>query len=161
VTAGTLLNSTFAQAYPSGFTVGGAHLMTFTQVDRLMTYITTQSGGAAPLDQNLLNPDSSSSGVFGAQVVTLQINVDYAAANRIGGTFDLGDLRFCGTSLSALNNMTVAEFLSIANLVLGGDTAQPFTVGTTSSIVNSLNQAFVDGTPSTFAQTFLFSAPCP
>lgn len=161
MTARSLLNSTFAQLYPSGFIVGGAHVISFTQSDRLATYITTQSGPAAPLDQNLLNPDSSSSGVFGAQVVTLQLNVDYNETNHISGLYDLGDLRFCGTSLSALNNKTVAEFLATANLILGGDTTQAFTVGTTSSIVNSLNQAFDGGTPSTFAQTFLFSAPCP
>jgi hypothetical protein len=80
-----------------------------------------------------------------------------------GGTFPtaFGDLYLCNfTSPVAVNGLTVRGFLAEANVLLGGGTAA-FTIGDTMPIIGSLNLAFLDGTPSSFAHDHVVAGGCP
>jgi hypothetical protein len=65
--------------------------------------------------------------VFGGNVLALQLDVDFSDAGVLGGTSGLafGDLRMCNfTTLSALNGMTVRQYLALVNTLLGGGTGR-------------------------------------
>jgi len=59
-----------------------------------------------------------------------------------------------------LNGQTVNQFLATANNLLGGDTA-PFGASVAAAVAHEVNVAFVNGTPSTFAQASLVNGSCP
>jgi hypothetical protein len=59
-----------------------------------------------------------------------------------------------------LNGQTIRQFLATANQILGG-TPGPFSASTASGVANLLNNAFLDGEPSIFAQVVLVSGACP
>jgi hypothetical protein len=124
-------------------------------------------GTPAPLDQNLVNPLSSSSGDFGSEVLALQLNVDFSNAGLLAhpsgtpfGNLVLQNL----TTTPALNGLTVSQFLSDANTCLGGGSClYSFSVmdGVTADLTLSFDAfgvgqvGFNPGVPSSFAQTNL------
>lgn len=72
-------------------------------------------GPAAALTGDLTNPVSSSAGVFGGQVLALQLNVDFSAAGiTAGGRGPVGALDVCETG-TALDGATIAGVLAAAN----------------------------------------------
>ena len=80
-------------------------------------------GTAGPLNTNLLNPTSSSSGAFGGEVTALKLNIDFSDAGFLLGTkgIPFGDLILANFStLPNLNGLTVRQFLGDANTALGG-----------------------------------------
>jgi len=120
-------------------------------------------GPAAPLDESLADPTTTSSGVFGGDVLALELNVDFADAGVLPGNSGLkvGNLTVCGlTADTDLNGMTVRQVLSVENTALGGGT-------TTDSITDldivaaDLNASFDEGVADSFAQTHLFPGACP
>ena len=73
---------------------------------------------------------------------------------------NLGSLHFCNVAdASVLNGQTVDQFLAIANNQLGGGAA-PFGTAVTALIARQVNEAFVDGVPSPFAQESLRVGGC-
>jgi hypothetical protein len=56
--------------------------------------------------------------------------------------------------------MTVRQYLAMVNTLLGGGTAV-YMIDDLSIVTFNLNQAFVSGDPSTFAQQNLFAGSCP
>ena len=121
------------------------------------------TGAPGALTADLINPLSSSSGIFGGDVLALKLNVDFADAGVTAGTSStrFGDLLLCGFStLPALNGLTVRSFLAAANTALGGGSAL-YPISTLDSVANALNLAFVGGTASVFAQDHLFVGSCP
>jgi hypothetical protein len=158
---GTLLAANFGAQYgANSLLVGGAQTLRFTTASAVISYLPA-SGVPAALTGSLTNPLTSSSGEFGGQIVALQINADFSGAGVIAGARDLGSLYICSYAASPLvNGQTVDQFLVTANSLLGGGSAS-FGIGTANAVAAQINNAFVDGVPSTFAQENLVAGPCP
>ena len=160
-TAETLLINSYSTVYNS---TGGAFIIGdqskfyegFDSGNAVHAYL-PQSGAAGVLDAILFDPTNSSSGRFGGDVAALKLNVDFSDAGVLGGSANLkfGDLLICNLSTpSALNGMTVRQFLATANSVLGA-TSSAFTAADLDAVAVQVNASFDSGTPSTFAQTSL------
>jgi hypothetical protein len=164
-TAQTLLEGNFNTVYAAAFgvlIVGGTFTMTFDSPSAIEDYL-PQTGPAGSLTATHNDPTDSGSGKFGGDVVTLKLNVDFADAGLLGGTMGLkfGDLKICNSGVAAIDGSTVRQFLAGANVVLGGGTSSYGTVSDLQPIAANLNSAFLDGTPSSFAQAHLVSGTCP
>ena len=132
--------------------------MFFTLATAVQAYLPAL-GTEGALTSDLQDPTSSPSGVLGGKVVALALNIDFSDAGVLPGT-SLGDLRICGTSLTVINGMTVRDFLAAANTLLGGGSAA-FNFTQAVSVADAINSAFVNGTPSPFAQEHLVNGACP
>jgi len=158
-TVKSLLEADFNTVYAGTFgvlRVGGTFLMSFDGPPAIEAYL-PQTASPGALDASLADPTTSASGAFGGEVVTLQLNVDFSDAGFITGTAGLkfGDLTICNSGVTALNGASVRQFLAAANQLLGGGTSTYGTIGDLQPIAGDLNGAFIDGTPSTLAQTSL------
>lgn len=165
--AAELLNANFDSVYASTFGVlelgipGAAGFsMTFTSAPSVLTYLPAP-GDPGPLNADLLNPATSSSGVFGGEVAALQLNIDFSDAGVTAGAaaIPFGDVRMCG-STSALNGQTIRQIAAAANTQLGGATAVAPFVDLT-RLIQELNVAFDSGFVGTFAQAHLQPGACP
>ena len=165
--AGILLADHFDNVYASSFGIVEVGIpgmtgfsMQFSSANAIFAY-QPASGTPAPLDADLSDPTSSASGIFGGEVLALRVNIDFSDAGHTRGSSNLpfGNLRLCGIT-NGPNNVTVREFLAIANTALGGGFT-PYTIQDLSDLTQNLNNAFSDGAPSTFAQTHLFNGACP
>jgi hypothetical protein len=137
------LTDHFVAVYPSGVEVGipgaGGFSMLFTSAPTVIAYLPA-GGKAGALTADLVNPTSTSSGVFGGQVLALQLNVDLSAAGAIPQ--GLGALTVCNTGTS-LDGQTIAQVLAAANTALGGGgLPSGFTFDTLNDLVTNLNEAF-------------------
>jgi len=164
-TAAALLAASFNAIYPAGLEVGIAGTAGFSMLfaDSASTIVyLPASGSPGALNADLINPTSSSSGLFGGLVLAVQLDVDFSDANLLGGSVHFGDLLLCGlTTTPSLNGITVRQFLAIANTALGGGSA-PYPIDPDlASLAFDLGLAFEDGAPSTFAQDHLFTGSCP
>jgi hypothetical protein len=152
----SMLADNFATVYPSGVEVGipggGGFSMIFTSQPAIETYLPA-GGTAGVLNADLVDPASSSSGVFGGQVLALQLNVDFSAAGLPHGDDQvIGDLHLCNTGTS-LDGMTISQILVVANQVLGGGSLPSgFTVATLNDLVTDLNESFDNCNPDGWAQ---------
>jgi len=180
--ASTLLGADFFTVYPasSGFSVtvglpSPGFFMSFTGPGFVAAYLPA-AGAPGPLDANLGNPTSTSSGVFGGDVLALELNVDFSDAGFLLGTSGIpfGNLVLTNfTTLPNLNGLTVRQLLGDANTLLGGGSVtgltipdlDPITGDLNSFILFDLNSSFLGGVPSTFAQNNLMAptavAPTP
>lgn len=154
---GTILSNNFTTVYPGGFVEVGipgpaGFSMQFTSAFAIETYLPAM---AMPnvLTNDYVNPTNTSAGVFGGQVLALQLNVDFSDAGITqgsGGPF--GNLIYNDMS-SPFFGFTVRQILAVANQALGGS---PITNGVTISdlnmLVTLLNESFEDCTPSAWAQ---------
>jgi hypothetical protein len=128
----------------------------------VITYLPAR-GTPGPLDANLSDPTTTASGVFGGDVVALQLNVDFTDAMLVKGSSGIvfGDLRVCGlNTLTSLNGMKVRDVLSIANTLLGGGSAS-FSIADFDPVLEQLNQSFDFGYASDFARAHLVNGACP
>ncbi|MEX2151436.1 MAG: hypothetical protein WD793_14580 [Steroidobacteraceae bacterium] len=158
--AGALVTSRFSTVYPSGVIIGGTNTLQFTTATSVFNYLPA-TGIPASLTGSLTNPLSSSSGELGGELLALQLNVDLSDAGFLASAVPLGSLYFCNfTAVPQLNGQTVGQFVTTANWVLGGGGAS-ISADVVSAVANALNNAFVDGTPSTFAQASLVAGACP
>ncbi|AMV40886.1 hypothetical protein VT85_25860 (plasmid) [Planctomyces sp. SH-PL62] len=87
--AAQLLMDRFDFVYPTGSVevgVGGpgGFSAIFTSGPAVLDYLPA-SGGPDPLNQDLLDPTSTSSGVLGGQVLALRLNVDFNKAGYLVG----------------------------------------------------------------------------
>ncbi len=100
-------------------------------------------GTASSLSADLVNPTSSSSGVFGGQVLALQLNVDFNNSGITAGTSgSIANLKLCNTGTS-LDDMTVSDILGAANTALGGGALPDgYTVSGIETLVDIINNAF-------------------
>lgn len=115
------------------------------------------SGTPGALDSSLLDPESSSAGVFGGEVLALQLDVDFSQAGIILGSSGIpfGDLVIEDYApLPSVNGLTVSELLTDANMALA-DALSPFTVDQLQDLVASLTVSFDGGTPAPVAQDIL------
>jgi len=164
---GQLLTTNFAAVYPTGVEVGipgGGFSMVFAEAkyitgwkegkDKFDGYLPA-GGPAEALDQDYLNPQSNnSSGVFGGQVLALQLNVDFSNAGKTPG--GLANLTLCNTGTS-LDGNTIQAILAAANTALGGGTLPAgYNYPDLSDLITKLNEAFDNCNPPTqWAQQYL------
>jgi len=179
---GALLAGNFNTVYPGGSaTVGGTKTMIFKNTTttsvkkvkgKLTTVINTFTGPqaienylpasktAGQLTDNLVNPDKSSSGVLGGQVLALQLNVDFSAAGVTAG--GLGSVTYCANDLPSVNGLTISQILGKANAVLGGATTAsqglyqqdgitPMTLAQLNDLITNFNEGFDNCTLSAWA----------
>jgi hypothetical protein len=121
------------------------------------------SGAVGALNADLVDPTSSSSGIFGGVVVALKLNVDFSDAHLLGGTAStpFGDVLLCGLiDTPGLNGMSVRQLLDVDNAALGGGSA-PYSVDQLAQLTFDVDQGFEAGTASVFAQDHLFTGSCP
>ncbi len=171
--AAQLLIDRFDFVYPTGSVeVGingaGGFSALFTSGQTILDYLPT-SGGPDPLNADLLDPTSTSSGVFGGQVLALRLNVDFNDSGDLSGTAGIafGDLILAYmvldigngnvVDMSALNGLTVRRFLGVVNQQLGGG-GGPYDFQPMSFVTQQITSAFEGGTPTQFAQDHLLIA---
>ena len=155
--AANILSSNFLSVYPSALVFVGKPVtgftMAFDSAGAIETYLPA-AGEDGPLDSNLFNPPTSSAGVFGGDVLALQLNVDFSGAGITLGSSGVpfGNLLIENYAVfPAFDGMTVRQILADANTDLAGRDSG-FSIGELVDIVPTLNIAFDGGTPSVFAQ---------
>ncbi len=162
-----LLSNNFATVYPSGqVVVGGAsplYSITFQGALAIQNYLPA-GGKPKALTADYLNPTSTSSGVFGGQVLALELNADFSGlTDPISGAIivpgGFGDLVLSNTGTS-LDGQTVSYILALANLALGGG-ALPldYTIPSLNDLISFLNQGFDNCYPSGWVQDHLTPTP--
>jgi len=133
----------------------------FSSPEAALDYLPT-SGMAAALDADLIDPMSTSSGIFGGHLLALSFDVDFSDAGYLNGTalelFGGLVLHDLAAPYAYFNGLSVREFRSAANLILGGG-ALPVNVTfqDVSDLTGLLSLAFLNGTPTQFAQDHLTS----
>jgi len=141
---GSILANNFATVYPGGLVeVGrpgaGGFSMKFTSAAAIQAYLPA-GGPPRALSADATNPTASGAGVFGGQVLALQLNVDFSDAGVTGG--GLGDV-VINDSSSPFFNQTVRQVLSAANRALGGGSLPAgVTISELNMEVDQLNMAF-------------------
>ena len=165
-TAAGILVANFMSLYGGGVEVGipgsGGFSMIFTSAAAVLNY-QPSSGSPAALNADLVDPTSTSSGLYGGFVLALQFNVDFTNAGIVGGSSGLlyGDLYLCGlTDTPIYNGVTIEEFLAAMKATLGGGTAF-YSYDALAAVTSDVTTAFEGGAPSLFAQDHIFSTPCP
>jgi len=168
--ASDLLLDKFFTVYTNGIEVGirgvGGNSMIFNSPESVLDYMPT-SGPAYPLDNDLVDPTSTSSGEFGAYVLAITLTVDFNDAGFLEGSTGIrfGDLTMVnlGTVLtgdgvlqdfSYLNGLSVRQVLAVASTCLGDGFCANTPEGM-SYIALHLSEAFDNGTPTQFAQDHL------
>lgn len=131
----------------------------FTAADRVSNFF-VQSGTPAALTGDLVDTTSSSSRGFGGEALALRMNIDFSAGGALGGSVSFGTLHLCGMTDTSLNNLTVSDVMDIANTLLGGG-SNGYDIVAITDLLGQLNNSFMDGTPSPFAQAHLVNGPCP
>ena len=168
--AATALQNNFATVYASTFGVlelgipGAAGFsMLFSSADAILHYVPT-TGAPAALDTDLNNPVTTSAGVFGGDVLALQLDIDFGDAGVLAGAAPVhfGDLHICGLTgaTAGINGSTVRSFAALANIALGGG-ATGYAITDLDGLTDELAAAFNDGTVTTFAQDHLVDGACP
>jgi len=163
---GALLVTSFNAVYGGLLEVGligaAGFSMAFTFNTTVLAYLPA-TGPVGSLTGDLLNPTSSSSGLFSGEVVALQLNVDFSDADLLSGSAPshIGDLRICNfIPLPVLNGQTIRQFLATANTLLGGGSAT-INISQATTVASFINAAFAGGNPSVFAQDNLIAGTCP
>ncbi|MCL4305542.1 T9SS type A sorting domain-containing protein [bacterium] len=141
---GCIRDAWFPSVFPAGLTIGGGFTIHFTSANAVRTFL---PAGSTPgvLTQNYTDPSSTSAGVFAGQVTALSISVGFGLAGVPG----FGDFSWLEVGAGPFTGYTVAEILTMANAVLGGNLgALPpgKSVSDLNEVVDNINQNFVDGT---------------
>jgi len=154
-TASSILSSDYNTVYAAtlgvvevGIPGASGFSMRFSDPSFVLAYLPA-SGTPAALDADVLNPATTSSGIFGGDVLALQFNVDFSDAGFLAGASGIpfGDLVLENFStLPNLNGLTVGQFLSDVNVLLGGGTSI-YDIATLDPITFDLSAAFFAGDP--------------
>lgn len=157
----------FDFVYPLGVTLGLQFLqpsfrrVIFDTADDAITFM-PQPGPPAAFDNNLLNPggpgQSTSSGVFGGEVLALFLNIDFNDAGFLPHPIDVtyGDLIIGGYDggLAGLDGLTIRQFRDIANTAIGGGSTA-FSIPDLSAQLRLINGAFEGGFHTIYADQHL------
>ena len=147
---GTILHNNFSTVFGGSVTVGGGYSTQFTTADAITAYLPA-GGKPKPLDGNYTDPTTTKSGVFGGQVLALQLNV-------LLNDTAFSDLTITNTGTS-FDGMTVQNVLDAANQALGGGALPSgYTLSNLNDLASFLNQGFDNCLPSGWAQQYLTPA---
>jgi hypothetical protein len=161
-TANNVLLSDFSSVYNAGggdgtLVVGIGNSISFTGSDGLFNYL-PGVGTAGALVTVYENPTTTSSGAYGGEVVALRLNVDFSAAGFLPGTSGVpfGNLYLTGfdPALAGLNGMTVSQFLTLNETLLGGGSGI-YTIFDIDLLDDQLNTAFDPSSDLSFADAHL------
>lgn len=163
----TVLGTGLTQVYPSGLVEVGipgaaGFSMLFTSASQILGYL-PEIGPSGRLTADLLNPTATPGGTFAADVLALQLTLDYSDAGRLGGALGIpfGNLTLCGLpTLPLLEGMSVRELVAELNVLLGGG-AGTYTINQSLAIASNLSRAFDGGVVSPFARDHLVIGACP
>jgi hypothetical protein len=140
---GSLLANNFKKVYTGGsVSIGGSYKLTFTSASAIAAFL-PQGSTAGTLNGSATNPTSSAAGVFAGQLLALQLNVDFSNKGYLPG-----GLSSMKVAAGKLQGYTVAQVLTLANQVLGGNTsALPSGLSLTdlNSIIDAINNNFDGG----------------
>ncbi|HEY4949076.1 MAG TPA: hypothetical protein VIH88_01960 [Candidatus Acidoferrales bacterium] len=163
--AGMLMDDNFDAIYASTggvFVIGSTtpgNFMVFNGAANLLDYLPT-SGLPGALDADLVNPTTSSSGLFGGEAAALKLNLDFSNAGLLPNSSGLllGDLVLTGFSgsESSLDGLTVEQFFPLSQAALGGQ-ATSIGLADIDNITANINDAFDVGQPDSFAQEHLIA----
>jgi len=154
----SILKARFFDLFTAGAEFGypfpGGAVMDFSSADAMLTFL-PQVGAPAALNSSLTDPTTTSAGVFGGQVVALDLNIglsDLGALEHPAGV-SFGDLVLTGYSgtLAGLNGHTVREYYQIVDAALGGG-FEPFSIIDLAGQTNAINSSFGGGFVSDYAQ---------
>lgn len=154
-----VLTEKFDTVYPNTMIVGipTGYFLQFTVADSLLSYLPA-SGTAGILNANLVDSFQSSAGIFGGQVVSLRLNIDFNDAGITQHPSDItfGDLILTNNidDLTSLNGLTVRQVYNFESTALGGG-ATGYNYSELSTLAGNLNAAFEGGFVSAFAETHL------
>jgi len=158
---GAFLKSNFNNLYSGGgLTVGGdatdntsPYGMKFVNAKKIEDYLPAGSTPGA-LSHDYQNPTTTESGVFGGQVLTLRLSVDFDAAGLMPlppGGKPIGEFTLVDP-LSPYNGQTVSQILAAAETALSGGGGN---IGTLNSLVDSINNGFDNCVANDWAKTHL------
>jgi hypothetical protein len=129
----------------------------FTSPTTISDFIPT-NGPPAALTGDLVDPVTTSAGIFAGDVLAVQLDMDFADHGALSGNSDFlfGDLVLHGFSgsVAGLNGLSVRTVDVIINNSLGGGTTG-YTIDDLDLIAEELGNSFDDGTVSTWAQDHL------
>jgi hypothetical protein len=154
--------SDFGTVYNAGggdgsLVVGIGNSISFTGYSGLINYL-PGVGTAGALVQDYEDPTATSSGAYGGEVVALRLNVDFSAASFLPGTsgISFGNLYLTGfdPTLAGLNGMTVSQFLTLNETLLGGGSGI-YTIFDIDLLGDQLNTAFDPSSDLSFADAHL------
>ena len=157
-----LIHDNFHILYPGVFELGiplssGGHFMDFTDQSTLLVYL-PQSQAPGALNANVIDPDSTSSGIFGGQIAALKLDIDFSDAGVLAHPAEIGfgDLVLTGLGggLTGVNGLTVRQVSSVANIMLGGG-SEPYSFVDFSQLLTDVNASFDGGFVSVFAEDHL------
>lgn len=155
-----LVQDHFDALYPTGLTVGGGNFILFTSGDsgnNVLRFL-PQTGPAAALNATLVDPTSSSSGIFGGQVVGLAFNIDFSDAGYTLGSLGIpfGDLLLQDLTgpVAGLNGDNLRQFFAVTNIALGGGNTG-YSIDDLSALLMLVNGAFEGGFTNAFADAHL------
>lgn len=140
---GTYLHANFAAAFPNGLKVGCATGKTITMTTaQAITDLLPTGGQPAVLTKSYTNP-SSIKNVLVGHLIALTLSVGFDAHDPDFGQagVKLGDM-LIGSGPFA--NMTVSQFLAVANNVLGG-CSNAYTPSAINEVASKINENYVDG----------------
>lgn len=141
---GALLAAKFSKLYPCGLKVGGCRYLKFTSAKAIASFL-PQGGTSGVLSKSSTNPcGRTNAGVFAGQVVALRLNVDFSKAGITCSGLPDKKVKY-----GKLAGWTVAQVLSLAEKVLGGDTkALPYgmKVSDLNYVVTQINENYEGGT---------------
>ncbi|MCC6725296.1 MAG: T9SS type A sorting domain-containing protein [Saprospiraceae bacterium] len=150
---GVYLTQKFAQAFPSGLTVGCTKTLKLTTATAVTNFL--PSGGTpAALTTNLVNPTNYNN-TFAGQVVALKLNVvfdaydpNFAPSTTLLGNLIIGSGTFAG--------WTVNQLLAEAEKKLGGCTSA-YTLAQLNAAVTAVNENYENGS----SNNNYLNCPCP
>ncbi|MBV8756575.1 MAG: hypothetical protein JO257_04855 [Deltaproteobacteria bacterium] len=159
--AATLLEAQFAAIYTELDVGLPGHEIQLSDAISVIQYMPDTGAFIEPLQGVYLDPQTTEAGDFGADVVALRIDVDFADKGVTGATSStrFGDLLYCDTT-SPLNGQSVRAILATANTLLGNG-AVSVTFDQIAPVVANLTAAFDAGSVSVFAQQHVFAGSCP
>jgi hypothetical protein len=140
---GAYLSANFANAFPSGLTVGCSpdYNMTFTSNTAVMRFLPA-GGKAQTLTMNYIDPVGIKNVLAGHLVaLTLSIGFDEADVDFGEAGITLGAMKIKN---GAFQDWTVSDFLTEANQVLGG-CSKAYSLQQVLQTAASINENYVDG----------------
>jgi hypothetical protein len=141
------------------------YFLEFTSSAPILAYLPA-SGTAGPLTESLANPTTTPAGIFGGDVLALELNVDFSDAGFTGASLSIpggiGSLVLCNlTTTPDLNGQPITALLGEANTALSGGITTD-SLDDIDALVENVNAAFEQGTPSSFALANVFNnGECP
>jgi hypothetical protein len=157
-TAINLLENDFSVVYSS---VGGVLIvgettnfeLVFSGSTALLNYLPS-TGAPGPLDSTYVDPLTTSSGIFGGDVVAMALSVDFSAAGALAhpAGIPFGDLYLTGfdapdtvrnlPALPGLDGMTASQLLTLDDTALGGGSTGGYSIADLAVITNFVSTAF-------------------